>query len=136
MAKKSSHEGEEPVSWVTVKGKHFPKWKDGSIGWQEGQEDTNIGERLRKRGKVVGYDDAISYLTNTKGAYFEKYKNLAGILTYSYSMGSSFDESWEHPIYVNAKSSEKVIRWLKENGWTETQQNRNSTIYKRKGRRK
>ena len=39
MASKS-HKGEEPVGWVTVEGKHFPKWKDGTIGWQDGQEES------------------------------------------------------------------------------------------------
>lgn len=34
----NKHEGEEPVGWVTIKGKHFPKWADGTIGWQSGQE--------------------------------------------------------------------------------------------------
>ena len=33
------HAGEEPIGWVTVKGKHFPKWKDGTIGWQNGQDE-------------------------------------------------------------------------------------------------
>lgn len=34
----SNHKGEEPVGWVTVKGVHFPKWKDGTIGWDNGEE--------------------------------------------------------------------------------------------------
>lgn len=36
MANKK-HQG-EPVGWVTIKGVHFPKWKDGTIGWQSGEE--------------------------------------------------------------------------------------------------
>lgn len=28
----------EIIRWITVKGKHFPVYKDGSVGWQSGQE--------------------------------------------------------------------------------------------------
>lgn len=40
MASKHKHEGEEPVGWVTIRGVHFPKWKDDTIGWQQGEEAT------------------------------------------------------------------------------------------------
>ena len=40
-SKKNSHVNEEPVGWVTVKGVHFPKWKDGTIGWDQGQANVN-----------------------------------------------------------------------------------------------
>ena len=38
MANRNDHKGEEPTGWVTIKGVHFPKWKDGTIGWQSGEE--------------------------------------------------------------------------------------------------
>lgn len=41
MANKNDHKGEEPIAWVTVKGVHFPKWKDGTIGWQNGTEEKS-----------------------------------------------------------------------------------------------
>lgn len=38
----------EPVGWVTIKGKHFPKWADGTIGWQDGQEEESKNSNKKK----------------------------------------------------------------------------------------
>lgn len=55
---KKSDKG-EPVGWVTVKGKHFPKWADGTIGWQDGQEDA--GEKpLTKKEQYKQYKDTVA----------------------------------------------------------------------------
>ena len=50
MASKGKHDGEEPVGWVTIRGKHFPKWADGTIGWQQGEESIS---------KKKEYSDAV-----------------------------------------------------------------------------
>lgn len=48
MASKKNDKG-EPVGWVTVKGKHFPKWADGTIGWQDGQEEKEASKIVSKK---------------------------------------------------------------------------------------
>ena len=53
MASKGKHDGEEPVGWVTIRGVHFPKWKDGTIGWQQGEESTS---------KKKEYNDAVEQM--------------------------------------------------------------------------
>jgi len=61
MAKKSDKG--EPVGWVTVKGKHFPKWKDGTIGWQDGEEsEPNRKAETTKSRK----EDAIRHIMKTE----------------------------------------------------------------------
>ena len=40
----------EPVRWITVKGKHFPVFEDGSVGWQSGREEKpkkGLGSSLK-----------------------------------------------------------------------------------------
>lgn len=56
MGKKNNHEGEEPVGWVTVKGVHFPKWADGSIGWDSGTEKKDFKTMKKEADKPgTGY---------------------------------------------------------------------------------
>lgn len=46
----AKHKG-EPVGWVTANGKHIPKWKDGSIGWDNDDEE-------KKEKKVKSHDES------------------------------------------------------------------------------
>lgn len=72
MASKKNDKG-EPVGWVTVKGKHFPKWADGTIGWQDGEE-SSPGKTTTKDAKKVSEfgKDAEDKITSYTDKFLKK----------------------------------------------------------------
>lgn len=88
----------------------------------------SVGERLRAKGKAVGYDDAMDYLNNTKDSTFERYSTFGGGTSYTLQ---SKHEKRELPINVNAASGRKIEKYLSDNGWVKTTE-RNVTTYSKK----
>lgn len=122
MANKKS----DLVGWVTIKGVHFPKWKDGTIGWQNGEEHNESKTTIKETKEVDKikptnlqvFKENSNQLTK---ALEEAKKQNALEMHYTDATGQTYTYYWDGAKFTRDKINQDMAKkYGKKSGVYET----------------